>query len=292
MTKILFYTDLHKGADYREGTNSPVTIYGSTAFLMNAAILAYAADNENHIDAVISGGDEATYIADMEHHFRRATEIDSTMRAFKGELHRVIGNHELWPRLNLLGFRKESYRRIFNRQTRIKICQPVIGRVDGHYVHKYDGDRMARPLRRVKSGTQRNRILFGHWAFNRMQRGYPEYNKDKRYLDTSAEVLEHMQRINGEEGQRVVGVHGHEHSFSWQDNCLVMPSISQEDVDHPEKPCGLFVEISDDGPNNTLRFEFKRIINYDCDLFEPIETETVSVEYMRRYHRPMQELAA
>ncbi|HPF77940.1 MAG TPA: hypothetical protein PLF01_01490, partial [Alphaproteobacteria bacterium] len=110
MTKILYYCDLHQGPRKEATDQTDVLLNGHFAMDMNMAVMAYAATQK--FDHVIHGGDESTFVLDPEradHHLQRAQIIQSTMNYTAGDLHRVIGNHDPIPHLDILGFKPQSY---------------------------------------------------------------------------------------------------------------------------------------------------------------------------------------
>lgn len=284
MAKIIFYTDLHHGANLIY-PNDP-NIYGNYALAMNAAILNYA--KLENVDVVIHGGDESSYNPDVTTHVSRAHEIKSQMAQFDGDLHRVIGNHEPIGFMSDLGLHEESYE-VENSEssTRVLIQQPEINRSTGELTYSYNRHSgFASPQQ-----PDQNIILARHWAFDRMARGYPEiYRKAYLYHDRLKEDSDALASMIAGNLAKGLTLHGHEHRFSLSENmgyqCLVMPSIAQEDIDCPDKPCGLFVEITDDALGGGLRLSFKKI-NLNDEQPEQSNITEVTPEYMQRYHRPV-----
>jgi len=139
---------------------------------------------------------------------------------------------------------------------------------------------------------KKNLIVASHWAFDRMERGYPQlYNiKGYAYEDNTKPLKGRFAELAGGDHNRVITLHGHEHRFNLSAflgfQCLVMPSVVQADVDNLDKPCGLFVEIDDENPDHSLRLTFKKI-HLNEENPEASLVETVPLEYMQRYYRPV-----
>lgn len=297
--KAIFYTDLHKGGLKEPAISFDVRLHGQMAFDMNCAIFDYAEKNE--INDVIHGGDESTFVSgDLAHHMRRATEIQSTMHYQGGDLHRVIGNHDPSSHLAELGFKTQSYKKNNpNSKNWITICQPTIGIQKGQTRYSYDPKAILKNL--PSYGTRSNNIIIAsHWAFDRMERGYPKVYDIKGYAyHDETNLLKTRLKGNARKNiNRVLSLHGHEHRFSHTVNlgfnCLVMPSIVQANIDNYDQACGLFVEITDEKtPDKSLSWEFKQIINprLETDRFGMSEVaydvQPVDLDYMRQYERPV-----
>jgi len=296
--RAIYYVDLHKGGLIEPASPVDVRLHGQAAFDMNCAILDYA--YEQGIDDVIHGGDESTFVKDDPNkHLNHARAIQGTMQYHAGDLHRVIGNHEPIDHLKSLGFKTRSYKKAINTRTNLVVFQPDIGKQKDQTVYSYDPSFNKSKLPREVS-FRKNIIVASHWAFDRMKRGYRKiYDlKGYAYHDNTEKIAKHLANNARVNVDRVLSLHGHEHRFSLtQDlgfNCLVMPSIVQADIDAPDKPCGLFVEITDEKtPDGSLNWDFKKItdLRSDTDEFDLLkqqyDIETVDLDYMRRYDRPV-----
>jgi hypothetical protein len=293
MTKIIYYCDLHSGSLTEASSSTDVRLYGNYAIDMNQALFAYA--SVNNVEIIIHGGDESSFVKTSNrsnHHLDRAGFIGDSMNYLQGDLHRVIGNHEPIDHLEELGFKTKSFRKKIDRRNTLLIYQPTIETTPNGTNYSYDDQKIIRPSKSTKPATT-NLIVSSHWAFDRMHRGYPKhYNKGKGYTyhdntEPLAKVFATHARGNT---ARVLTLHGHEHRFSMNDDlgfqCLVMPSIMQADFYYPNKPCGLFAEITDDGPDNELCVTFKKIsLDVDDADFSPVKP--VSRDYMNKYFRPV-----
>lgn len=293
--RVIFYTDLHCGPPHEPASKTDVRLHGQNALAINAALLEYAI--RHNINDIIHGGDESTFAkGDLTRHMRRASLIGGSMNYQPSDLHRVIGNHDPAEKLDESGFKKDSYSKTMrDKKTKIIICQPEIipARMEAPLLYAYNTQKILRisPKRDVHA---LNLIIAAHWAFDRSERGYKDISGGGyNYHDTTLKLKEHFKHNARKNMQRVLSVHGHEHRFSLTDNlrfnCLVMPSIVQADIDNPNTPCGLFVEITDDGPEKTLRLSFKKMTssNFNGDVGElDYRVQDVDLAYMNRYYRP------
>lgn len=290
MTKILYYCDLHHGPTVIPKMPSDVLILGEFAVGLNTAILAYSARNQ--FGTVIHGGDEATFMLNPKEHFDRASTIAQQMTRVEGSLHRVIGNHDPTISLKGLGLNPKSYMANINDRNKLLVCQPQISKTGTKTIYEYDVNDILAIVGEADISNY-NLIVSAHWAFDRVSRGYPQlYFPDKGYAyrDTSKLLIERLSDIADGNTKRVLSLHGHEHRFSLTASLgfqiLVMPAITQADIDTPDKPCGLFAEITDDTPDGSLRINFRKI-TLNKEQPEISHIETVSRDYMQRYLRPV-----
>ena len=311
MTKIIYFVDLHYGRNSSDGIlhKSDLSLYGERAIDLVHAIHGYA--GRNNVDIVICGGDEANFTPVPGKHLERAKWISSQIDSIPAShVYRQIGNHEPLAHLTELGLLSSKTAHSINRN-QLMLLRPEISLTDqGKAIYSYDGVSLIDSARKkLAQKTSKSLILAGHWAFDRQQAGYPErshpHDKGYFYQDNLSQLFNFLCDEGRKEQRIILSLHGHEHRFrmanSGSYSCITMPAITQTYIPHDNDnndykgPCGLFVEITDETPDGTVRYDFKQVVIpdwkiADYDAFD-IEPQDVPLEYMRKYERPIIKVA-
>ena len=288
MSKFVYYVDIHHGEKRHPYDASSILLHGDYSIAMQRAVNAYA--KNNNVTAMIHGGDESYYDPDITLFRKRAGEISNEIKKSSVPTYRIIGNHEPIFKLDDLGFLKDSFTRAHDNTTLVCL-QPDITSPSQTTKYVYDPDKTKNLLSGIQIG--KNTIVASHWSFGRITRGYGRASRPDKgysYVDHLHDLADSLEKIADGNPARVLNLSGHEHRFSLMTDlgfqCIVMPAIVQNDVDEPDKPCGLFAEITDDADDGALSITFKKI-SLDIDEPEKSVVTTVSRDYMQRYFRPV-----
>lgn len=311
MAKIIYFVDLHYGRKSSDGTlhQRDLSLHGERALDLVHAIHGYA--GRNNIDIAVCGGDEANFTPEPGKHLERAQWISSHInRIPTSHVYRQIGNHEPLPHLNRLGLLSGEKVHNFGANKLVLLRPEIELNDEGKAIYSYDGGNAIKEANRqlIKKRSS-NLILAGHWAFDRQQAEYPRlshpHDKGYFYQDNLSQLFNFLCDAGKKEHHSIVSLHGHEHRFrmsqSGSYSCITMPAITQTYIPHDNDnndykgPCGLFVEITDETPDGSLRYNFKQVMlphwsEPDYDAFD-LEPKDVPLEYMRKYERPVMKAA-
>jgi len=254
--KAIVFFDIHYGPVSGSNMNGNVPILGPFARDMHESLLEYA--HHTGADCIVHGGDESVFHRDPDEHFSRAQEFVNTDRQYHGVSLRCIGNHDPVTNLEPLGFKSQSHVHDVG-QTRILIDQPVIAEQQGriHYEHAPDTYSIL-----CAGGGASSILWFRHFGLDRVKRGYAETHVRPGYMYKDSRIP--LCGIPDPERRiEILEFHGHEHRYTETFHngvrCIGMPSITQGEKDG-KTACGVFVEVSDDTQDGTLRVQFKKIV--------------------------------
>ena len=295
MAKFIYYTDLHYGPDVPPYDEDGVHILGSYASRMHEAVLEYA--EKEGIQTILHGGDETTFHPIKEKWLERAFNAASLMQEFNGDVIRVLGNHDYRKAPHLLGFQTNSFVTRIDGSLPACILQPSYRHNGQKWLYAYS-ERTDERLETYKDDLQDqdHLIVAGHWAFDRVKRGYPDIYEKEGYIykDRSDVIQTKLQKFNI---GHILTLHGHEHRFALSENLsqgngkvifiqnLTMPSIVQHDINDQTKPCGLFVIIDDENRDGKLSLHFKKVVISDDRKTTAIRD--VTRQEMKAYKRPV-----
>ncbi|NCO03452.1 MAG: hypothetical protein GW903_04600 [Alphaproteobacteria bacterium] len=290
---LLFATDFHQGPDIRH----KVSLWGSLADDLHFLTIDFC--QREGIGIFMNGGDQSSYNSDITKHHQAAERSYQRAQEFRGFYAHVVGNHEpTQPSWRDKLIRKSySINQNAMPSTKIIVAQPRIKVIEKagkkRYRYKYgnkkDGNTEIIGLIDDITPDQCNLIIGSHFAFDRSKRKIGnKSNKKSYYVDNTHDISEKLRAISRFR-RSIVTLHGHEHCFSISSTgnltSLVMPSISQEDVDQPNRPCGLFAVVSE-CLELGISIEFKKITLPNIGNTGDAKIETVSPEYMHRYSKP------
>lgn len=286
MTKIIYCVDVHNGPVIPRFRETDVTLYGPHAKGMLMAMIHYA--HQENADKIIIGGDESSYHPVPETHLFQSLGIWDVIRRSAVPVLRGIGNHERTEHQSHLNLTINSFSDKID-DTRIIVLQPDITRENGKDVYHYNPSDVDWLL---NGSPARNTLVIAHWAFDRMDRGYPAYYCN----DTAYAYRDNADKIKKILPGGTIVLSGHEHRANFSDPAhltnsagvlsVVVPSIVQQDINDPKIPCGIFVEITDDGENGTLRLNFKRVSMRETPFNKQYVVEDVAPAEVARYYRP------
>lgn len=287
MTKIIYCVDLHFGPEIPRWQDTGMKLYGPQALVMLMTVTTYA--KQNGADALIIGGDEGSYDANPERHLARTLPVWDILKRSSVPVLRAIGNHERPEHFNALGLNPNSHS-IRIKDTNIVILQPTINTQGGQTIYAYDPKDVEFLL---NGSPARNTIVVPHWSLDRMERGYPRRTANLTgeyvYSDTADQITPLLPN-------NTLILSGHEHRSNFDDpkHCaledghthIVLPSIVQEDIDNPDIPCGIFMEITNEGRNGALQLNFKRVALKTNNTGPYFEVEDLPPAEVARYYRP------
>ena len=246
MSNFLVANDFHFPKDRMPKGPTDVQLWGSKGLRLLQAVHNHA----QQIGAVvIINGDESSYHPDPLQHFNDAAEIGRLAKEIA--IARTIGNHEPITNRIQLGLNTTSHMLSIGEQTQVLICQPENGyeppkksKIKSHYAINPDAITALIDAEYIDGN---NLLVMGHWAFDRMQRGYPPIYKKTgagyTFIDNSKSIVSRLTQIK-DSGARVLMSGAHEHRYSTTNTlgfqCNVIPAITQVDIDDETKPCGLF----------------------------------------------------
>ncbi|MCI5060529.1 MAG: metallophosphoesterase [Alphaproteobacteria bacterium] len=293
MAKFVYYTDLHHGPDVLRTRKDGVDILGSYATCVHEAVLSYA--QKEGIKTILHGGDETTFHPIETKWLERAFNAAALMRRFSGHMIRVLGNHDYDEAPHLLGLPPNSFLTNIEDTLPAYILQPSCRHTGEKWLYEYS-KKAANRLEVHKSEIEKHDtlILAGHWAFDRIERGYPAlYDKvGYAYQDRADPIKAKLQEFDL---SHILTLHGHEHRFvlsttpatktSAKMTHLIMPSIVQHDINDETKPCGLFVVIDDESDNGKLSLHFKKVVLSDDR--KTTSVQDVTRQEMKAYKRPV-----
>ncbi|HPD83309.1 MAG: hypothetical protein R3D88_05945 [Alphaproteobacteria bacterium] len=295
MSKIIFFTDLHYGANLLARNPNDISIYGKDwAMPLLRGVIKYAQSTPG--TTLLSGGDEITFLSPNKDksrkneakywNVRNANAIKEVALSARIPFARAIGNHDLRYRADQMAFNKYSH--VFSKNalphTDIIICQPDVKMTSQGPHWFYDPDRII-PL--IDDITNPNLVIGAHWSFDRSDvvgkaSGY-------KYTDNTTAIRQHIEsRMTEGKLHSVVSLHGHSHRYRFSNNgamdILTLPALTQNDFVMTEFPCGIFCEIKEDEASGELTTTFKQIILQDTEGHQSV-VRRVSPDDMKKYER-------
>lgn len=296
--RFIFYTDPHHGP--QSGGRSPFdpVLYGPEALNLQFAINHYA--NENDIPLIIHGGDECAFTPDLVEHFKRAKEASVPLKSFNGQVIRIAGNHDDQRNLEELGFSKVGIQEnIFMPNTKVIVGTDKIIHGDGPPAYTFDEEATCESINASSPERILSTLISAHPAYDqRIVAKYPyEFGpKDKGYVyrQNSDEIYRTLCELGARNPGTVLSLHGHEHGFRLTDEsgyqCLTMPSLVQDDMEKPGRPCGLFCVIERDRITGVFNIYGKQVLldsntpaNPEKATVRDYSLETMNDNYKRRY---------
>jgi len=268
--RFIFYTDPHYGPLSGGRSLFDPILYGTDALNLQFAIHHFA--NTNAISLIFHGGDECAFTPDLMEHFKRAHAASIPLRNFDGHVIRIAGNHDYQPGLNELGFSKAGLQdALLMSNTKIIVGTDQIIKEDGRPVYTFNEEATCRSINTPSSTGEEilSTLISSHAAYDRSIIAKYPYDfgpKDKGYMyrQNADQIFETLCELGARKPGAVLSLHGHEHGFRLSDQsgyrCLTMPSLVQEDMETPGRPCGLFCVIDRDRITGTFNIHGKQVI--------------------------------
>lgn len=295
MSALLYFTDMHNGSDFSSPDEAAGSTRGSQAHALLHTILDYAAAHGTM--PVIHGGDENNIACPQDVFERNVVATDLILSGYAGHMLRASGNHDphhesKWA---VSGIPEKSFAaRLDNAVTAI-VLQPKIyanPARPGQGIFYYDATDEALVKQTLAERPDDFMIVVSHWGLDRLSRGYPAlYNKNPfyGYEIRTAQILDALeQRPAGS----VINLAGHEHRFTFNAQAkvptLILPALTQIDVDNSARACGLFSVLHIDKTGTGL---YNLSIHYKRALADGTCTD-VDPAYMQRYYRAVKPMLA
>lgn len=295
MVQLVYFTDLHHGKDLESAHDPAGATRGSQAHSILNTILNYADLNGGL--PIIHGGDENSIACDQDIYASNVASTDRILSGYAGHMIRAAGNHDpfretKWAESTIP---PHSFAAQIDDHVTAIVLQPKIYEAPtlaGQMIYHYNGADEALVENILSERPNDAIVLVSHWGLDRLERGYPGlYDKNPRY---GYEVKTHSIRAMLAErpAGSVINLSGHEHRHSFNKTSavptLIMPAVTQYDIDHPEQACGLFSVLNitkRDTGEIAISIDYKRAL-----LNGTVEDETEL--YMGRYYRTVKPMAA
>lgn len=295
MVQLVYFTDLHHGNDFESFHDPSGATRGSQAHTVLNTILNYA--DMNGTLPVIHGGDENNFGCDQDTYEKNVATTDRILNGYAGTMVRAAGNHDpfretKWAQ-NTIPL--HSFATPIGDSVTAIVLQPKLYENParaGQMIFHYNGVDEALVENTLRERPDDAIVLVSHWGLDRMERGYPAlYDKNPRYgYDTKTDSIRAM--LAARPAGSVVNLSGHEHRHSFNHLArvptLIMPAVTQFDLDQPDHACGLF-SILTIGKNETgeiaISIDYKRALLNGTVINE-------NEACLTRYHRAVKPMAA